>query len=192
MMITQTWVLLLGAYLLGSIPTAYVMVQWVTGEDIRGLGDGNVGAKNTYHIAGKAAGVSVAILDIGKGALGVILARYLTGDDLVTLLAGACVVIGHDFSIFLKFRGGQGMAASIGVFFGLFPQITLVAFGIFLVCMAVTRNWDLSCGIALALLVLTVWLTEHSPPVTLYSMLLLISIGIRKFLQNISPHNIAV
>ena len=124
-MTTQTLLFLLGAYLVGSLPTAYILTRILTGKDIRQLGDGNVGAKNTFESVGKLAGFSVSVIDIGKGLLTVAAAKHLSMSEGVILLAGACVVLGHDFSIFLNFQGGQGMAATAGVFGGLFPMVTI-------------------------------------------------------------------
>ena len=188
----QTLMLLLGAYLLGSIPTAYLVVRFTTGEDIRYLGDGNVGAKNTYESVGKLAGFSIAAVDIGKGFLTVVVARHLSMSLGVTLLAGACVVLGHDFSVFLGFQGGQGMAATVGVFSALFPQITLIAFAVFLLVLAVTRNWDLSCGIGFFILVAGLWFSGQSIKKILFTMLLLPLIGIRKLLQAWQARRLAV
>ncbi len=182
-MIGQTWRLLLGAYLLGSIPSAYIAARLSTGEDIRHLGDGNVGAKNTFESVSKMAGVAVAAADVGKGLLTVAVARYLSATEELILLAGACVVLGHDFSIFLGFEGGQGMATTIGVFGILFPQETLIALTALALLLVLTRNWDLSCGIGFTLLVVVLWVTGHSIKRVLFSILLLPCIGVKKLLQ---------
>lgn len=179
----QTLMLLLGAYLLGSIPAAYLVTRYTTGEDIRYLGNGNVGAKNTYESVGKQAGFAVAVFDVGKGILTVAAARYLSFSEGVILLAGACVVLGHDFSIFLGFQGGQGMAATVGVFSVLFPQVTLLALAASLLAFALTRNWDLSCGIGFFILVAGLWFSGHSIKKILFTVLLLPLIGIKKLLQ---------
>jgi glycerol-3-phosphate acyltransferase PlsY len=100
---TPIWILLLGAYLLGAIPTAYILVRLATGEDIRVLGDGNVGAKNTYESVSKWMGFFIAGVDIAKGWLVINLSRHLDFREGMILLAGAVLVIGHDFSVFLNF-----------------------------------------------------------------------------------------
>jgi len=188
----QVWILLLGAYLLGSIPTAYLLVRFSSGDDLRYLGDGNLGAKNAYESVGRLIGLSVAAIDIGKGFLAVTAARNFGSSEGIILLTGACVVIGHDFSVFLGFRGGQGMASTIGVFGALFPQVTLFAFLVFLVLLALTRNWDLSCGIALFLLVAGLWKTDQPAGQVLYSMLLLTWIAMKKMIQTWQARRIAV
>lgn len=189
---SQIWMLLLGSYLIGAIPTAYLLVRFVTGEDIRFLGDGNVGAKNTFESAGKLIGLMVACVDIGKGFLAISAARNLGFGNNLVLLAGALVVIGHDFSVFLGFQGGQGMAATVGVFGALFPQITLLAFIVFLILLAITRNWDLSCGIGFFLLVVSVWWTDHPTSHVVFCMLLLPWIAFSKFVQNWRSRRLAI
>jgi len=183
-MTSQVWLLLVGAYLLGSIPSAYLIVRVTTGEDIRYMGDGNVGAKNAYESVGKLIGFSIAAADIGKGFLAVTAARNLGFSEGLILLAGGCVVLGHDFSIFLGFQGGQGMAATVGVFNALFPLVTTLAFISFLVLLVLTRNWDLSCGIAFCLLVVGVWLSGYPTKQILFSMLLLPWIALSKVIQS--------
>lgn len=191
-MISQVWLLLLGAYLLGSIPSAYLIVRVSTGEDIRYMGDGNVGAKNAYESVGKLIGFSIAAADIGKGFLAVTAARHFGFSEGLILLAGGCVVLGHDFSIFLGFQGGQGMAATVGVFGALFPQAILLAFISFLIILALTRNWDLSCGIAFFLLVAGLWISGHPTKQILFSMLLLPWIALRKLIQTWQTHRLSV
>ena len=189
---SQTWMLLLGSYLIGSIPTAYLLVRFLTGEDIRFLGDGNVGAKNTFESVGIWIGLLVACVDIGKGFLIIAAARNLGFGENMVLLAGALVVIGHDFSIFLSFQGGQGMAATAGVFGALFPQITFIAFVVFLILLAITQNWDLSCGIGFSLLVISVWWTGHPTSHVVFCMLLLPWIAFSKFIQNWRSQRLAI
>jgi len=189
---SQTWILLLGEYLLGSIPTAYLLVRITSGEDIRYLGEGNVGAKNTFVSVGKLLGLSIAAVDIGKGFLAVTTARNMGFPEGVTILSGACVVLGYDFSVFLGFQGGQGMAATVGVFGALFPQVTLFAFITFLVILALTRNWDLSCGIGFFLLIAGLWITDQPTRLIIYSMLLLPWIALRKLIQSWQGRRFAV
>jgi glycerol-3-phosphate acyltransferase PlsY len=99
-MTTQAWAILLGAYLLGSIPSAHLVVRFVARADIREIGDGNLGAKNTLESVGRLPGLVVAAAGMAKGAVAMIMARQFTIPENVVLLAGACVVLGHDFSIF--------------------------------------------------------------------------------------------
>jgi glycerol-3-phosphate acyltransferase PlsY len=188
----QLWMLYLGAYLLGAVPTAYLVVRLTSGEDIRLLGDGNVGAKNTYESVSKWMGFLVAGIDITKGWIVINIARELGFNDGAVLIAGAAAVIGHDFSVFLNFQGGQGMAATVGVLLALFPQLTLAAVIIFLVFLSLIRNWDLSCGLAFFLLVLGLWITDQPTRQILFVMLLLPWIAVSKIIQNWQKQHLAI
>ncbi len=183
MLILRYWYLLLAGYLLGSIPSALIASRLVLGRDIRHLGDGNMGARNTFHSVGALPAAFVAAVDIAKGALTIDLAQGLGAPDVIVLLSGACAVLGHDFPLFAGLRGGQGMATILGVFGMLSPLPTLLALvGLGLV-LALTRNWDLSCAAAFVLLVAIIW-TEGQPLQRLiYPFLLLPTIAIRKFMQ---------
>jgi glycerol-3-phosphate acyltransferase PlsY len=182
-MTAQPWLVLVGAYLLGSIPTAYIVGRLVARADIRQLGDGNIGAKNTLETVGTLAGLAVAVADIGKGALAVAMARYLDVTEEVTLLAGLCAVFGHDFSVFLRFNGGQGMATTVGVFGALFPQETAAGLIVLAIVYAVTRSWNLSCGVGLGLIVVAMWIAGQPAIRVLYATILLPIIGAKKLIQ---------
>ena len=140
------------AYLLGSIPFAFLAVKWRRGVDIRTLGSGNVGATNAGRILGKPAAVAIYALDAGKGAASVLLARWLSAeaDPLLEVGAGLLAIIGHVFPIWLGFRGGKGVATTTGVFAALMPIAFLIAGGAWIVVAAVTRYVSLA-SIALAL-----------------------------------------
>ena len=181
-MSTQAWAVLLGAYLLGSIPSAYLVARFAAGVDIRQVGDGNMGAKNTFESVGWLPGLVAAAADVGKGALAVAMARQFKLPENVVLLAGACVVLGHDFPLFLGFRGGQGMAAIVGIFGVLFPYETGIALLVLAVALAITHNWDLSCTICFGLLPVSLWLTGRPAKQVLYPVLLLPTIGAKKLM----------
>jgi glycerol-3-phosphate acyltransferase PlsY len=179
----RDWPILVAAYLLGSIPSAYIASHLVLRKDIRDLGDGNMGAKNTFHSVGWLAGSLVAAADIAKGALAVVLARAMQASEGVVLAAGACAVLGHDFPLFAHFRGGQGMATILGVFGVLFPRETLLAVCMLGLVLVLTRSWDLSCAAAFVLLVGLIWAAGQPLGRLLYPFFLLPTIGVRKFMQ---------
>lgn len=115
------------AYLLGSIPTSYIVVYLLTGRDIRSIGNGNPGTMNVWDNVGLAPALLVAIGDIGKG-MAAVSAAYLLGlGDTEAVLAALLAVAGHDYSIFLRFDGGNGTAAAIGGLFALVPTATIPA-----------------------------------------------------------------
>ena len=110
-------------YIVGSIPFGFLIVKFVKGVDIRQQGSGRTGGTNVFRVAGFAAGLTTAVLDIGKGALSVLLARMLFPELMgwPEALAGAGVVLGHNASIFLHFGGGAGGATSVGTALALWP-----------------------------------------------------------------------
>jgi len=119
-----------GAYLIGSIPTAFLVVKKVTGKDIRDIGSGNVGATNTARAVGKKLGAMVLVLDAIKGALPVLLAGLLFPGEharLLQAIAGGMAIVGHMFPVWLGFAGGKGVASTLGVFFTLEPWCMLIA-----------------------------------------------------------------
>lgn len=182
-MSSEVWLGIALAYLLGSIPSAYIISRLAAGVDIRMLGDGNVGARNVYLQVGRIPGVMVALLDIAKGALAVLTARWLGLSEIAILLAGFVVVLAHDWMIPLRFRGGQGQAASVGVVLTLFPREALLMLALTGVLLLITRNWDLSCSIGFGLLPLLAWLSGRPPRQVLYPVFLFPLIGIKKLID---------
>ncbi len=115
------------AYLLGSVPTSYLLVHRLTGQDIRTIGSGNPGAMNVLDSIGRRAGLAVGIIDIVKGVAAVGIA-YLAGvGDVGAVTAGLAAVAGHDYSLFLRFRGGNGTAPAVGALYALSPLTGLIA-----------------------------------------------------------------
>ena len=119
--------LLIGAYLLGSIPTAYLIARWRRGIDIRKYGSGNVGASNVSAVVSKRWSIPVTIFDIGKGALSVWIAQLLHLGAAQQIAVGIFTVIGHNWPIFLRFRGGRGIFTTLGVITLLSPKLGLIA-----------------------------------------------------------------
>jgi len=136
MMITIT-LLVLFSYFLGSVPTGYLIAKHVMHIDIREHGSGNPGAANVYRIVGKWAGVSTFLIDALKGFIPVCLARYFCPESYwVAIACGVIAILGHMWTIYLKFRGGKGVATSAGVFAALLPIPTAIAFASFVLCVA--------------------------------------------------------
>lgn len=179
----QLMLAILVAYVLGSFPSAVLVSRAVAGVDIRTLGDGNMGARNTTRSLGWWPGIMVAILDFGKGAIAVSLARTLGADPILQLLCGMAAVLGHDYPIWAHFRGGQGMATSLGVLVLLMPQATLWGLAVFGTSFAILRNFDLSAALGLGLIV-ALMLLEGAPLVwVVCTGLLFVSIGLKKWLD---------
>lgn len=137
------------AYLLGSVSFAVLLVRTTTGKDIRTEGSGNAGATNVLRAHGKALGLAVAALDLGKGAAAVALVRLATADQRYAAAAAFAAVVGHVFPLFHGFRGGKGVATAFGAFLVLVPLAALVCAGIFLAVSATTRYVSLGSVVAM-------------------------------------------
>ncbi len=126
------------AYLFGSTPFAFLLTR-SRGLDLRSVGSRNVGAANVLRTAGVAPAVIVMVLDAAKGAVAVIVANLLTGDMNVVVAAGLAAIVGHIYPVWLRFRGGKGVATAAGVFGMLAPFATAVAAIVFVAAVFVTR-----------------------------------------------------
>src|SRR6266850_7310421 len=146
------------SYLLGSIPFGYVLVRVFRGEDVRAGGSGNIGATNVARRS-PALGVATLVLDAGKGFAAVLLAKTLfaTHSKLLLTVAAFFAVLGHLFPIWLKFRGGKGVATGFGSLVLIVPKSILCMVGIFLVMVAIFRYVSLGSVVAAALLPILAW-----------------------------------
>lgn len=136
------------AYLIGSLPTGYLVARLRRGIDIRQVGSRNMGAMNVFYQVGFWYGLLVLAVDIGKGAAAVALARFLELTPVVELVCGALVVLGHGYPVFLRFRGGKGGATAIGVLIFLMPWGIPIYLAIFGLMMFATRFPTLSYSVA--------------------------------------------
>jgi len=126
-------------YLLGSVPTAYLAGR-LKGKDLRRLGDGNVGAANAYRELGALTGILVFLLDAAKGALAIFVAERLGAPQILVLASGAAAVSGHNWPLFLRFRGGRGESTTIGVLLNVITQPILICAVPALAVLLITRN----------------------------------------------------
>ena len=148
----QALLLVLAAYLLGSVSFAVLLVRLKTGTDIRAEGSGNAGATNVLRAHGRKLAAAVAAADILKGSAAVLLVRLVTADPRYAAAAGLAAVLGHVFPIFYGFRGGKGVATAVGAFLALAPLATLVCVAVFVLVVALTRYVSLGSLIAIVLL----------------------------------------
>ena len=177
--VTTGFVVIIIAYLLGSINSAYIVTRLITGKDIRQLGGGNAGGRNVFRSVGLGAAIPVAIFDIGKGAASVAIARWLLHVPLYeihlfVLLAGIAAVAGHMWSIYLKFTGGNGLAAAIGVLAIVMPWALLIVLAVMLVLTVFTRNPVLSLNIGLLSMPISTWLLEKLWLPVVFSIVLIV------------------
>lgn len=177
--------LLVLSYFLGAIPSGYLITKKIKGFDIRNYGSGNPGAANVYRIVGKKAGWATFICDALKGAIPVLLAKFLAPDIVwLPIACGFMAICAHMWTVFLKFRGGKGVATSAGVFGALLPMPTLIAFLSFV--LVVWKTGRISPGSILACLVLPIaaWLTGASLPYIIFCAIVA-AIVIYKHIPNI-------
>ena len=160
------------AYLIGSIPFGFLIAK-SRGVDVRTVGSKNIGATNVFRSVGKGAGVATFALDMGKGLfatllLPLLLLRALGGGDVAGLLslrvfAGVCVVIGHNWTCFLGFKGGKGIATSLGFLLGIIPLAALLALLVWVAVLLLSRYVLLASVSAAAALGGLVWWLHPSP-----------------------------
>lgn len=153
--------ILLGAYLIGSIPTGYIIVKLATGQDIRTIGSGSTGATNVKRVMGKKWFFITLLLDAFKGALPVILAalfaKNFTEIGLLPVLAAIAVILGHSKSIFLKFTGGKSVASGVGTILALNWMVGLCIAAIWGIITYTSKYVSLGSIIALAISPVLMW-----------------------------------
>jgi len=155
-------ILIIMAYLLGSVPTGYILGRCV-GVDVRKVGSGNVGATNVARVAGKKHGVLTLVADTAKGYIPVFAALQLGLSLPVTLLVGVVAFLGHLYPVFLLFRGGKGVATALGVFLALAPWITLSLLGVFAIVALSSRFVSLGSMSAGVSAPIALWIADYPP-----------------------------
>ena len=136
------------AYLIGSIPSGLILGKLFWHTDLRQYGSHNIGATNAWRTLGKIPGLIVFLADSFKGQAGVLLGLYLIDTPLAAVIGGLFAIIGHSFSIFLRFRGGKGVATSLGVLTMLMGNVTLLVFAVWLALVYMTRYVSLGSVVA--------------------------------------------
>lgn len=144
-------------YLLGSLPTGLVVVRALTGTDIRNAGSGNIGTVNVYRVTGLWASAVVLAVDMLKGAAAVVLARAWGLTAGVQVAAGLAAIAGHNWSLFLRFRGGKGIATSFGVLLAISPIVGLVAAAVWGIVVGLTRYASLASLLAMMSVPVAMW-----------------------------------
>jgi len=178
----STLFILLVSYLIGAFPTAY-LVGRRRGLNLRQAGDGNLGGLNTFRLLGWKPALLVTSVDIGKGALAAWLAHMLSGSEVVPYLAALAAALGHDFSIYIHFQGGQGMGSILGSLVCLHPLETLLGVGLFLLCHLLFRNWDAAWVVGMLTIIGSVWVLGHPLREVGLVTVLIVTIGIKKWID---------
>ncbi len=166
-------------YLMGSIPSAYIMARLKKKIDIRDFGVGNIGATNVLRHIGIWEGIVVGLADIAKGAAAILIAQAVGVSQPWLLGAGFSALLGHNFPVFLGFRGGKGSATTLGIFLMLAPKETGIVLGIMAIPFFITRNFAFSISAGFIFLPLLIWLFGGSMMLTLYSLAIIAFIGLR-------------
>jgi glycerol-3-phosphate acyltransferase PlsY len=175
------------AYFIGDIPFAFILTKLAKKGDIRFVGEGNVGARNVLHTVGKVYGILVALLDFSKGFVVALLCLYLQLPFYITFLAGFAVLLGHDFPIFLKFKGGKGVATALGFLFGLFPIPTFGALFLMLLAFTIKRYYLIAMAVGLASLpVIFMPVFKHSIREIFMTVCYLLFLGFKRLID--TPH----
>jgi acyl phosphate:glycerol-3-phosphate acyltransferase len=166
-----TMLLMLAGYFLGSIPFGWILARIFGGKDVREHGSGNIGATNVSRIAGPVVGVLTLILDTLKGAAAVWVAgRFTDHNAAAMILAGLGALLGHCFSVWLRFRGGKGVATALGVFLELSTTAALTAVALFVLVVIFWRYvslGSLAAAAAMPLLIYFLWAPGHAPPLVI-------------------------
>ena len=159
----------IAAYLLGSVPFGLILAKLFGGGDVRKSGSGNIGATNVARVVGPVAGILTLLFDTLKGVAAVLLAVRITNDSAMWMMISAfAVLLGHCFPVWLKFKGGKGVATALGVFLALSPWAALSALLLFLVCVIFWRFVSLgsvAAAAAMPMLIYFLWAPHHSPPI---------------------------
>jgi len=167
------------AYLLGSVSGAYIITRLATGKDIRTLGSGNAGGNNVFEQINFKAAIPVVIIDVGKGALAVAIAYWLLDVpfrdmNIYIFLAGIATVVGHIWPVYLKFRGGNGLSATIGALAIIMPWELLIVIGLLLLLKLITRNLVLSTNLSLLTAPISAWFLERDWMYVIFCLVLIV------------------
>ena len=179
------------AYFLGSIPVGWIVARLFFKTDIRSKGSGNIGATNALRQFGTAVGLIVLLLDMSKGIIAVLLAKSIYGSGtMMVVICGLLAILGHVFPIWLKFKGGKGVATAAGVFIALTPISLLIALLVFIVVVVITRYVSLGSIVAalslLAVNVISIFRQPHKDYALLILVVLIVAMIIYKHKENIA------
>jgi glycerol-3-phosphate acyltransferase PlsY len=177
------WLILLIGYLLGAVPTAYIAGRVTVGKDIRRLGDENAGAANAYRELGARAGVIVGLIDMAKGTLAVVIAQSANLSQATVMLTGLAAVAGHNWPVFLGFRGGRGVATVIGILFILVTLPMLIMTIPTLLILIWSKKVTPSMAFLFIILPFVDWWLKVQPALIVYGLVLPAIVGITTYFR---------
>ena len=179
----MTVLLVILGYLMGSIPTAYIAGRLIKGNDIRQLGDGNMGAQNAFRQIGARVGLTVGIIDAIKGMLAILIAYAASIPQLAILLVGTSAVIGHNWPVFLSFRGGRGESTTIGVLLTIITLPMLIVGWVAILVLLKTRDVIKASLAMFVLLPLVCWWLAVPGLLVAYSIFLPCIVGLTHYIR---------
>ncbi|MDG5468683.1 glycerol-3-phosphate 1-O-acyltransferase PlsY [Deltaproteobacteria bacterium IMCC39524] len=163
--------IMIAIYLIAAIPTGVVLARLMGGEDVRQKGSGNIGATNVYRVAGKLAGVLTLVGDTLKGFLPLLaLKTWLEPTPTQLGIASAVAILGHCYPVYLKFKGGKGVATALGIFLVLSPKAVFFALIVFILTVAITRYISLGSVLSALSAPLVILLLNHPQPIFLATL----------------------
>ena len=163
--------LMVFAFLMGSIPFG-VIVARLKGVDLKKVGSGNIGATNVLRAMGKGPAILTLAGDVMKGALSVAAGKYFLSDPVMQGIVGLSSILGHNFSVFLRFRGGKGVATTAGVLLVYSPKVAAVTVALWLAVIMVTRYSSLGAVVGFGVLPASTYLLDHAPGKMMISFLM--------------------
>ena len=175
-------IIIITAYLLGNISTSYIVAKRLAGVDIRTQGSGNAGSTNVLRTLGKKAGALTFIGDVLKGLIAVLIARFIAygvnlDNTTCAYIAVVAVVLGHNYPVFLGFKGGKGVATSLGSMLGMNPLVALLCLGFFIIIVAITKYVSLGSILGIGLYPV-IMMINHNTKGVLVTLFLTISVAI--------------
>ena len=177
------FIVVLFSYLIGGIPTAFVVTRLATGRDIRQLGDRNSGAANVFRNVGPRAGFLVGAIDIGKGALSVLLVWSLIGSTALQMTAGVAVLAGHNWPAHFGFRGGRGAAPAIGVLLATAPIVALPIGAFALMALYVSKKAIIGLAVVLIFVPILAWPAAYDYRIAVYAVCISLMVGVSHFIS---------
>ena len=163
--------IMIAIYLIAAIPTGVVIARLMGGEDVRQKGSGNIGATNVYRVAGKLAGVLTLVGDTLKGFLPLLAFKtWLEPTPTQLGIASAVAILGHCYPVYLKFKGGKGVATALGIFLVISPKAVFFALIVFILTVAITRYISLGSVLAALSAPLVILLLNHPQPIFLATL----------------------
>jgi glycerol-3-phosphate acyltransferase PlsY len=172
--------LVIFSYLLGSVPSGLIIGK-LSGLDVRKAGSGNIGATNVARLLGKTGGLLTLVGDTAKGFIPVLVVQQMGFSYAVTALVGVAAFLGHLYPIFLKFKGGKGVATSFGVLLGLAPLATIILLVVFAAVAFTTRIVSLSSMVTAVAAPLVLWLFYYSPTYVIVTAFMALMIVFRHY-----------